>query len=312
MRAIVYTKRKHPDVLQVSMVNTPSPKSNEVLIKVHATTVTSGDVAKLYLFNGLLTRNGTIPGQEVAGEIVAVGKDVQAFKAGDEVLGITTSGAQAEFVCLPEDAPLTLKPEGLSYEEAASISFGGSAALYFLSEMANIQKGDAVLINGASGGVGTFAVQVAKYFRAHVTGVCSTGNVEKVKALGADRVIDYTTTSVIKADETYDIIFDAVGKLQFKTSKNALRKKGVFVSTSFSLPLLIQKWWTSKLTDKKVRIGVVPNNANRLDTLKGLIQEGKLRSVIDRVYTLERTPEAYQYVAKGHKTGNVVIKMDHS
>ncbi|MFX1545189.1 MAG: NAD(P)-dependent alcohol dehydrogenase [Promethearchaeota archaeon] len=300
MRAIIQTKNGPPDVLQLQEVEKPTPADNEVLIKIYAGTVTIGDTILrglripgflwfLLQIIGFPPRK-KIPGHEVAGEIEAVGKNVKLFRKGDQVFGTTTgltNGGNAEYVCLPEEwkeGVLAIKPTNISYAEAAVIPIGGMTALHILQK-GNIQNGNKVLIYGASGSVGTFAVQIAKYFGAEVTGVCSTTNLDLVRSLGANEVIDYTQEDFTEREDTYDVIFDAVGKITKKRYKYSLKKKGVFLSVKSS---------TSETKEK-------------LAFLKELTEAGKLRSVIDRHYPLEQTAEAHRYVDKGHKKGNVVI-----
>ena len=302
MKAIVCSKTGSPDVLQLRDVEKPMPRENEVLVRVHAATVVVGDVIlrklhplfflPLQLFG--MKRN-RIPGHEFAGEIEAVGKEVKRFRIGDQVFGTTTGlsvGANAEYVCLPEKwqaGVLATAPTNMTYEEAAAVPVGGMTALYFLRK-AKIQSGQEVLIYGASGSVGTFAMQVAKYYGAKVTGVCSTANVELVKSLGADHVIDYVKEDFTKRGQTYDVIFDSVRKTSLSRSKGALKEKGVYLSVRSS-------------THEKVE---------NLIFLKELMEAGKIRPVIDRYYPLEQTAEAHRYVEAGHKKGNVVINVRNS
>jgi NADPH:quinone reductase-like Zn-dependent oxidoreductase len=320
MKAIVCTKYGPPDVLQLQEIAKPTPKEDEVLIRILATTVTSGDVrvrsftwAPWFwlpgrIMYGLRKPRKTIPGNELAGEIEAVGKDVTLFRKGDQVFGIiyevTFGSANAEYICLPEERA-AIKPANMTYEEAAAVPIGGLTALHLLRK-GNIQIGQKVLINGASGSVGTFAVQLARYYGAEVTGVCSTTNIEMVKSLGADKVIDYTKEDFTKSDQTYDIIFDTVMKTSFLRCKSSLKPKGVFLTADWPL---LQALWTSMVGSKKVILGIMSQNPENLIFLKELIEAGKLKSVIDRRYPLEQTAEAHRYVEKGHKKGNVVITL---
>ena len=319
MKAIVCTKYGPPDVLQVREVEKPVPRDNEILVKVHATTVTTGDcrirsftLARWFWLPGRIMYGFTkprkeIPGNELSGEIESVGKDVKRFKKGDQVFGISwgTSfqGATAEYKCLPEDGMIAIRPANMTDEEAAALPVGGLTALHFLRK-GNIQNGQKVLIYGASGSVGTFAVQLARYFGAQVTGVCSTTNIEMVRSLGADIVIDYTKEDFTKNGHTYDVIFDTVSKTSFSHCKNSLNQRGRYLTTDWPL---LQALWTSMAGSKRVIIGIAGQNLEDLIFLKELFEAGEIRSVIDRRYTLEQTAEAHRYVDKGHKKGNVVI-----
>ena len=316
MKAIVYTKYGSPDVLELKEVEKPAPKDKEVLIKVHATTVTPMDwhlrqpgmniIARMIA--GLIKPKNPILGVEFAGEVEAVGKDVKLFKKGDQVYGGGQPGAHAEYTCIHEDK-VAQKASNMTYEEAAAVHFAACVALIYLRDHGHIQSGQKVLINGASGGVGTFAVQLAKYFGAEVTGVCSTTNLEMVESLGADRVIDYTKEDFTKNGQTYDIIFDAVGKSSFSQCKNSLNQKGIYLSTVATIPLILQMLWTSKIGNKKAKFVLQKTTKEDLIFLKDLIEAGKLRTVIDRTYPLEHVAEAHRYSERGHAKGKIVITL---
>jgi NADPH:quinone reductase-like Zn-dependent oxidoreductase len=323
MKAIVYAKYGSPDVLQLKEVAKPTPKDNEILIKIHATTVTSGDwrvrsldmprgfgaIARLVL--GVSRPRQPILGSELAGEVESVGKDVTKFKVGDQVFAFcgASMGCHAEYKCLPEDGAVALKPANLTYDEAAAISFGGTTALDFFRR-AKLQKGEKVLVNGASGGVGTAAVQLAKHFGADVTGVCSSANVELVKYLGADRVIDYTKEDFTKNGETYDIIIDTVGTAPFSRSKGSLKERGRLLMVLAGLPDILGMLWVSMTSSKKVIAGPAAELAEDLRFLAQLAVAGEFKPAIDRRYPFEQIAEAHRYVDTGRKKGNVVITLE--
>ena len=331
MKAIVYTEYGPPDVLQFKEVEKPTPKDNEVLVKIHAVAVTPEDITSrkgepfiARVVTGLSKPNKPIQGAEFAGEVEAVGKDVKRFKAGDQVFGSTGAGygCFAEYICMAEAGFLAIKPANLTFEEAAPVC-GALAAWNFLKDKANIQRGQKVLINGACGSVGTAAVQLAHYFGAEVTGVCSPANLELVKSLGADKVIDYTEEDCTQSGQSYHIIFDAVSvydavsQSSFSRCKGSLRQEGVYLSFVFGLPILLQMLWTSKVGSKKAIFSAtglrpVPERLIFLKELKELIEAGKIKQVIDRRYPLEQIAEAHRYVEEGHKKGNVVITMEHN
>ncbi|MGB3715680.1 MAG: NAD(P)-dependent alcohol dehydrogenase [Candidatus Promineifilaceae bacterium] len=327
MKAIVFTEWGPPDVLQLKEVEKPTAKDDEVLIRVYATAVTSGDyrarnlnfptriMGLLFGFNfGIRKPNISILGNNLAGEIEAVGKDVKLFHEGDQVFGSTGEGfgAYAEYKCLPEDGDLVIKPANMTYEEAAAVPHGANTALYFLRDKANIQSGQKVLIYGASGSVGTFAVQLAKYFGAEVTGVCSTTNLEMVKSLGADKVIDYTKEDFTKSGQTYDVIYETVGKSSFSRNISSLKENGIYLAGNQGMLQIFQMAWTSMRGSKKIIFGPAPGGREGLIFLKELIEAGKIKSVIDRSYPLEQTAEAHRYADTGHKKGNVAITVAHN
>jgi NADPH:quinone reductase-like Zn-dependent oxidoreductase len=317
MKAIVYKKFGPPEVLHLQEVEKPTPKANEVLIKIRATTVVKEDpdMRASPGFNGFLKPRNPILGQELAGEIEAIGRDVTRFKPGDQIFGFDMFGAYAEYKCISENGALAIKPVNLSYEEAASVPNGALTALPFLRDKGKIQSGQTVLIYGASGSVGAAAVQLAKYYGANVTGVCSTANLEWVKALGADEVIDYTQEDFTENGKTYDIIFDTVGKLSFSECKGSLTDEGVYLSTVPTPVIMLQALWPAK-SGKKVKFaaaGLRPASEKIKDLvfLTELIEAGKIKPVIDKCYPLEQMAEAHRYVETGHKKGNVVITVEH-
>ncbi len=314
MKAIVYTKFGPPDVLQLQEVEKPAPKDNEVLIKIVATTVVKEDpdLRAAPGFNGFLKPRHPILGQELAGEVAAIGKDVTRFKPGDQVFGIDMFGAYAEYKCMPESGALAIKPANISYEEAASVPNGALTALPFLRDKGNIQSGQTVLIYGASGSVGAAAVQLARYYGAEVTGVCSAANLEWVNSLGADQVIDYTQEEFTQNGKAYDIIFDTVGKRSFSECKGSLTNKGIYLTTVPKPAIMFQALWPTKNNGKKARFAATGlrsagEKSKDLVLLAELLEAGKIKPVIDRCYPLEQIAEAHRYVAQGHKKGNVVI-----
>jgi NADPH:quinone reductase-like Zn-dependent oxidoreductase len=320
MKAIICTKYGPPEVLQLQEVAKPVPRDNEVLVKVSATTVTAGESLvrrfKVPLSYWLLARlaigwskpRKAIPGMVVAGEVEAVGKEVKRFKSGDQVFAydITKFSTYAEYTCLPENSAIAFKPSTVTYEEAAAIPFGGITALHFLKQ-GKIYSGQHVLIYGASGSVGTFAVQLAKHFGAIVTGVCSTTNVALVKSLGADQVIDYTKEDFTSSGETYDMLFDAVGKTSFPGCLKALKKDGVYLQPVAPPALSIQMLWAGVTSSRTLIGGTATPKTEDLVYLKELVEAGKIKPVIERCYPLEQIVEAHRHVDQGHKKGDVVI-----
>jgi NADPH:quinone reductase-like Zn-dependent oxidoreductase len=325
MKAAVCLRYGSPDALVLQDVEKPTPGDAEILVKVQATTVAAADrrvrsftvplsywpLARMAL--GLRKPRKAILGTELAGEIESVGKDVRLFEKGDRVFALTGHdfGAYAEYRCLSEDEVLAMKPSNTTYEEAAAIPMGGLTALHFLRK-AKIKTGQKVLIYGASGSVGTFAVQLAKYFGAEVTGVCSTANLDLVKSLGADEVIDYTKGDFGENGVVYDVIFDTVGKSRFSNCVKSLAKGGTYLQVVASPVLRIRMLWTSMTGNKKLIGGTMAEKTQGLVFLKGLVETGKIRSVIDRSYPLQQIVEAHRYVDRGHKAGNVVISMQQT
>jgi NADPH:quinone reductase-like Zn-dependent oxidoreductase len=320
MHAIVYTRFGPPEVLQLTQVTKPAPKTNEVLIKIYATTVAAEDPGMRAApgLNGFRKPKKPILGFYLAGKIEAVGRDVKRFSPGEQVYGntgLSSPGAYAEYVCLPQDGALARMPANLTYAEAAAIPNGALTALPFLRDAAKLQRGQSILIIGASGAVGSSAVQLAKALGATVTGVCSAPNVELVKSLGADLVVDYTTTDFTKSGERYDVIFDTVGKSSYGRCQGSLTAKGVYLATVPTPAIVLRMLWTSRFGGQKVRFtttGLRPASAKAKDLsfVNGLIEAGQLRAVIDRRYPLEQMTEAHRYVAAGHKKGNVVITVE--
>ena len=328
MKAIVWTKFGPPDVLQFQEVAKPAPKDHEVLIRIYATTVTAGECAlrslnipiafrlPLRIYVGLIRPRPVILGQELAGEIEAVGKDVKRFRKGDQVFGWSALGlgAYAEYTCLPEDGMLAIKPANMTYEEAAALPVGGLEAVHLLRK-GHIQSGEKILIHGAGGSIGTFAVQLARYFGADVTAVDSTGKLDMLRSIGADHVIDYTQEDFTKNGETYDVIFDVVGKSSFTRSVRSLKHNGRYLLANPKLSQRVRGRWTSRRSSKQVILWAARTASEYTEDFKfltELIEAGKIRSVIDRCYPLEQTAEAHRYVDTGDKKGHVVITVTHN
>jgi NADPH:quinone reductase-like Zn-dependent oxidoreductase len=325
MKAAVYDRYGPPDVLRIEDVEKPVPRDNEVLVRIRATTVCTADwrmrKADPFLIRFMIglwkPKKLHILGMEFAGEVESVGKAVTRFAENDRVFGSTgfKFGAHAEYVSVPDDGTLAIMPVNMTFEEAAAVLFGGTSALHFLRR-ANIQAEQRVLIYGASGSVGIFAVQLAKYFGAHVTGVCSTANVELVKSLGADAVVDYTKEDFSRAGRIYDVVFDTVGKSGFSRSLRSLKRGGFYVRVGGSGRLLsmvggmLRGKWVSMTGAAKVLSGVAKGSPSDQSFLKELIETQELRTVIDRRYSLEKIAEAHRYAEAGHKRGHAVILLD--
>jgi NADPH:quinone reductase-like Zn-dependent oxidoreductase len=332
MKAVVWTKYGSPDVLELRDLEKPTPKEDEVLIKICATTVTAGDCElrrlDLPIYMSLPMRifwtgfrkpkGNTIPGTELAGEIVAVGKEVKQFKEGDQVFGSAGMGfgANAEYICLPEEPKameggVAIKPVNMTFEEAACVPFGGRDALHFIRE-GNTQSGEKILINGAGGTIGTFAVQLAKNRGAEVTAVDSTKKLDMLRSIGADHVVDYTQEDFTKNGKTYDVLFDVVGKMSFSRSKRSISQNGTYLLANPRMSQMVQGLWTRMRSSKKIVMQTASGSIADLDFLRRQIEEGKIKSVIDRAYSLEQIVEAHRYVEKGGKLGNVVISVAHN
>ncbi len=333
MKAIVFEKYGSPDVLELKEVEKPTPKDDEILVKVQATTVNYGDLIarnfknvsprefNMPLFFWLPTRvafglnkpKNPILGSEFAGEIEAVGQDVRQFKKGDPVFGYSGQrmGAYAEYLCMPEAGSVALKPVNMSFEEATAVPYGAIMALNLLKK-ANLQSGQKVLINGASGAIGSAAVQLAKYYGAEVTGVCSTPRLAYVKALGADKVIDYTQADFTQNGETYDLVFDILGKHSFSRCKRVLKENGRYLLASFKTKQLMQMLWTSMVGSQKVICALSTEKAEDIRFIKELVEAGQFKSILDRCYPLDQAAEAHRYVESGLKQGNVIITVAHS
>jgi NADPH:quinone reductase-like Zn-dependent oxidoreductase len=323
MQAVVFHQYGPPEVLKLEEVPQPVPQANEVLIRIRAAALSSADCATragdpfiARLAAGISAPKQPILGTEFAGVIEAVGSAVTRFRPGDAIYAASglNFGAHAEYICLPEDGALAIKPANVTFEQAAAICEGALTALPFLRDAGKIQRGQTVLINGASGSVGAAAVQLAKHFGAEVTGVCSTANVELVKSLGADHVVDYKQADFTQSGQTYDIIFDAVGKSSFSRCAGALNKGGVYLTTVPSFGILWHAPWTALFGSKKAKIALTglrkPDaKAMDLDMIRGLVEAGKLKPVIDRCYPLEQAAQAHAYVDTGRKKGNVILTM---
>jgi NADPH:quinone reductase-like Zn-dependent oxidoreductase len=320
MKAIVYERYGAPDVLELKQVPKPAPKDDELLIRIHATTVTSGDWRARSLelpagfglmgrlFFGISKPRQPILGTELAGEVEAVGRNVEKFKVGDQVFAFPGAGmgSYAEYRCMRESGAVARKPANLGYEEAAALSFGGATALDFFKR-AKLARGEKVLVNGASGGVGTAAVQLAKHFGAHVTGVCSAANMEMVRSLGSEHVIDYTKEDFTKNGETYAVIVDTVGTAPFSRVQRSLDEAGRLLVVLGGLADLLGAPWVSLTSKKKVIAGPASERAEDLHFLAELAEKGEFKPVIDRSYPLEQAVEAHRYVDTGRKRGNVIL-----
>jgi NADPH:quinone reductase-like Zn-dependent oxidoreductase len=328
MKAVVYTEYGSPDVLHLKEIEKPTPKDNEILIRVHATSIGTGEIW-VRNFKAISPRKFSMPaalwlparltfgfnkpkkqilGSEFAGEIEAVGKEVKRFKAGDPVFGYRgmNFGANAEYLCMPAAGLVALKPANVTYEEATVIPYGALTALTLLRKV-NIQPGQKVLINGASGGIGSGAVQLAKYYGAEVTGVCGTPRLDMLKALGADHVIDYTQEDFTRSGETYDLILDIQGKASFARCKQVLKPNGRLLYVSFKMKQVFQMLRTSLFGRQKVICALSNETVEDLNFIRELVEAGKIKSVIDRCYPLEQTADAHRYVESGHKRGSIVI-----
>jgi NADPH:quinone reductase-like Zn-dependent oxidoreductase len=332
MKAIVYTEYGPPDVLKLTEVAKPTPKDNEILIKVHATSVKIGDIWARN-FKAISPRQFSMPfplwvlthiafgvnkpkinilGAELAGEVEAVGNKVTLFKKGDQVFGYRgpAFGANAEYLCMPENGLVALKPVNMTFDEAATVPYGAMTALNLLRK-ANIQRGQKILINGASGGIGSYAVQLAKHYGAEVTGVCGTPRVALVKALGASHVIDYTKEDFTQNGKTYDVIFDVLGKSSFSRCQNSLTENGIYLLASFKMPQLWQMLTTSMRGGKKVICALSSETPADLLHIKELVEAGEIKTIVDKRFPLEQTADAHRYMEAGQRVGNVVIIVEH-
>lgn len=328
MRASVYTRYGGPEVLHIEEVPRPAPGPNELLVRVRATAVNFGDLMArdfksvtpgsfnmpllFWVFTrlafGLDRPRRHILGSEFAGEVEAVGSTVTRFKAGDAVFGYLGErmGAYAEYLCAAEDSPIALKPANVTFEEAAAIPYGGVMAMGLLRKM-TLARGTKVLINGASGGIGAAAVQIAKHLGASVTGVCGAPRLDFVKALGAERALDYAADDFTRSGETWNVILDVLGRLRFEQCAKALAPEGVLLCASFKARQLLQMAWTAVVGGKKVVCALAPGSLEDLDAVKALVEAGALKAIIDRTFSLDETAEAHRYAASGQRHGQVVI-----
>lgn len=324
MKAATFRQYGPPEVLRIKEIERPLPKDNEVLVKVHASSVTSGDARirgftdagifwlPMRLMFGIFKPRHPVPGMEFAGEVAAVGNKVRGFQKGDPVFGMTLRGANAEYLAIAETGAIAAMPSKLGYEEAAAIPFGATSALEFLRDIARVQPGERILIHGASGSVGVFAVQLAKHLKCHVTAVCSTPNIDLVKSIGADKVIDYKVTDFTEGAEKFDVVLDTVGVTSFSRCRRVLAPNGRHVFVSFQLTQLLQMLWTALRRGKRVICGFSSGTRKDLAAVRDLVETGIIKPVIDRVYGLEEIAEAHRYVATGRKKGSVVIAVANS
>lgn len=320
MKAVICTKYGSPEVLQISEIDKPQPKENEILIKMHASSISHVDCAfrkgepfLSRLFTGIKKPKYQVPGDIISGEIEAVGENVQLFSKGDNVFGHAglTFGAHGEYICLSENEALIKKSDNMTHPEAAAISYSAMTALPFLKDYVSIKKGDKVLINGASGAIGTFAVQIANYFGAEVTGVCGSSNMEMVKLQGAKYVIDYTKENFTNNSKEYDVIFDAVGKSSYAKCKKVLKEDGIYLSTVPTFNTMMKTLFGSKKA-KFVATGLrkTPIKIKDLKYLKELFDGGNIKPIIDKSYSLDQIVDAHLYVDKGHNKGNVILTLN--
>jgi NADPH:quinone reductase-like Zn-dependent oxidoreductase len=324
VKAVLHTAYGPPSELQLQELDKPKPEAHEVLIKIHASSVTSSDcnvrnqtfVPQPFRYLARMEFGFPKPkinliGFDLAGVIEDVGQEVNRFQVGDQIFGTTEPayGAHAEYICLPQDGVIAHKPANMTFEEAATIPVIGNTALHFVRDLGGVQAGHKVLINGASGGIGTFAVQIAKQYGAHVTGVCSSANINLVKSLGADEVIDYTKDDFTKNQAAFDVIFDAVGKSSFSRCRRALTETGIYLDTLPKISTFVHVAWTSRFGTRKARMEGAPAKLDNLLDLKELVEAEKLSTIIDRRYPIEQIVEAFEYVEGGHKRGHVVINI---